>query len=279
MKGAFSTLKPDKDIFKELSGPKPPIWWKLLRHDEDLYIDIRKDNYINVYFLGGSIARIKYKNGFQIRVHQKYLGDNKPRGKTKKGNDKFGYDRLDLDTLDKAKVDSIKKIIRDKYSHLAKKEHPSEKSIQGDLITKNTKYIDSEFQFNQDFEIGKLRIDLIELVNGELTFVELKGITDSRLRNDKIKNSKVPEIIEQMERYGKFIDKYGTSLRDYYDKLLDIKRSIGLTVPDYTKLEINPTPRLLIKNTYSKETVGRTNRIHDIKELLDSNGIDYQIFK
>ena len=63
------------------------------------------------------------------------------------------------------------------------------------MIKGNSNYIDSEFQFNQDPEIGKLRIDLIELSGGVLSFVELKGISDSRLRNDSIRNPNTPEII------------------------------------------------------------------------------------
>ncbi len=30
-----------------------------------------------------------------------------------------------------------------------------------------------------------LRIDLIELCDGKLSFIEIKGITDNRLRNDE----------------------------------------------------------------------------------------------
>lgn len=45
-------LDPDNQLFNELES-NPPDWWKTLVNDKDAYIDIRKDNYIDVYFNGG----------------------------------------------------------------------------------------------------------------------------------------------------------------------------------------------------------------------------------
>ncbi len=94
-KKVFSLLNPKAPLFEEIRIQQPK-WWNLLREDKELYIEIRKDNSINVYFLGGSIARINYKNGFEAKIHQKYLGNDKSRGKTKKGTDKFEYNIIDL---------------------------------------------------------------------------------------------------------------------------------------------------------------------------------------
>jgi hypothetical protein len=54
----FDKLKTDAKIFVELS--KNPEWWKRFKEDSLLYIEIRKDNQVNVYFEGGSVARIHY---------------------------------------------------------------------------------------------------------------------------------------------------------------------------------------------------------------------------
>lgn len=83
MKGTFLTLNPKAKIFEELKTQQLK-WWSLLREDNELYIEIRKDNYINVYYYGGSVAKIVYANGFVAETHQKYLGDDKPRGKKKR---------------------------------------------------------------------------------------------------------------------------------------------------------------------------------------------------
>ncbi len=278
IKGTFISLNPKAKIFDEIKIQQPK-WWSLFINDNELYIEIRKDNYINVYYYGGSLAKIDYLNGFVAETHQKYLGDANPRRKTKNGKDVFNYDPLDLATLDKQKISEIKNRIKNDYLQQINAEKPAEKWIQGKMIKENQNYIDSEFQFNQDPEIGKLRIDLVELSNNILSFVELKGIFDNRLRNDVTRNSKVPEIIEQMNKYKLFINKYEDNIIEYYQKLIEIKNSLGLTTIDKTKIKLNKNPKLIIANTYSKKTIKREERICDIENLLGKNNVDYKITK
>jgi len=278
LKNMFSSINPNSKLFKELKN-QTPDWWIRLINDNDLYIDIRKDNSINVYYYGGSLARIEYKwKNFQATVHQKYLGDFNPRGKTKKGNDKFEYDLINLSSFDKAEIESIKSRIKEIYTKHIENERPAEKWIQGKLILENKKYIDSEFQFNKGSKLGKLRIDLIELLSDQLSFVELKGITDSRLRNEKKRNSKAPEIIDQMEKYQSFINLYKNDIKEHYKKLIQIKQNLKILNSSYD-FELNIKPKLLIVDTYTKMTPKREERVYDIKKLLDDNNIDYQIIK
>ena len=71
----FDTLKPDARIFLELNNN--PHWWNRFKEDSSLYIEVRKDNQVNVYFEGGSIARIHYcskHKKLQVFTHHKYLG-------------------------------------------------------------------------------------------------------------------------------------------------------------------------------------------------------------
>ncbi len=147
------------------------------------------------------------------------------------------------------------------------------------MVIENPNYLDSEFQFNKNSDIGKLRIDLIELTANELSFVELKGITDSRLRNDKKRNSNIPEIIEQMGKYKLFIKTYESEIREYYKNLLEIKQNLKLTTISDTEFSINLKPKLLIVDTYKKMTTKREERVYDIKKLLETNNIDYLIKK
>lgn len=278
MKGTFSTLDPNAKIFDELKIQQPK-WRNLFSSDKELYINIRKDNYINVYYFGGLLVRINYKNGFVAQTHQKYLGDATPRGKDKKGNDKFEYDHINLAELDEEMIASMKSRIKSDYLKHIDDEYPAEKWIQGKMVNENPCYVDSEFQFNQDKEIGKLRIDLIELSDGVLSFVELKGISDSRLRNDVNRNASVPEIIEQMMKYKLFITKYEADILKYYQRLLEIKMNLGLLTIENVRLELNKRPKLVIADTYQKMTKGRDKRIFEIKKLLDFHGIDYVITK
>lgn len=271
-------LNPNANLFKKLAELKPE-WWNMLVCDDELYIDIRKNNYINIYYYGGSIMKLQFKNDFLAETHQKYLGDYEPRGKTKKGSYKFEYDRIDLNTFNKDKLISIKEKIRTDYLKMINGENPAEKWIQGSMIMDNSFYLDSEFQFNSDPQIGNLRIDLIQYMNGTLTFVELKKITDSRLRNDEKRNTSVPEIIEQMKKYQLFVTRYEKDIIDYYKKLISIKNMLRINVTSNTQIEVNTNPKLIIANTYKQTTARRRERIQCIEKLLTDNSIDYKIDK
>jgi hypothetical protein len=275
MGGTFLSLNPNAEIFEKIKILQPK-WWILLREDTELYIDIRKDNYIDVYYFGGVVTKIDYKKGaFTAITHQKYLDDDKPRQITKQGRKKFEYDSIDLMKLTKKQIADIKEhIYKDYLRHIN-----AEKWIQGKMIIENSNYIDSEFQFNKDVEIGKLRIDLIELYGGVLTFVELKGISDSRLMHDDNRNPKTPEIVEQMRKYQLFINKYEAEIIVYYKSLLEIKQNLGVTTLAIKQFILNKTPKLIIVDTYKKSTKRRSDRIYRIKELLENNKIAYEIVK
>lgn len=270
MKGTFSSLDPKSEIFEEIKIQKPP-WWRLFCGDNELYIDIRKDNYISVYHYGGLVAEINYKkNDFAAEINQKYLVDNISRSK---------YVPLDLTKMNENTLAIIKYRIRSVYLRQKNREKPAEDWLKGKIRNKSSKYIDSELQFNQDPEIGKLRIDLIKLSDGKLMFVELKGIFDSRLRVDESRNPNPPKIIEQMEKYQMFINKYETDITNYYIKLIELKNYLGLTTFDDTNFLFDNKPKLLIVDTYKKMTKGREERIKAIKRVLENNNIDYEITK
>jgi hypothetical protein len=278
--GSFNSLNPKAEIFEQIKKQQP-AWWKLFCEDEELYIEIRKDNYINVYYFGGCVAKIKYEKDFVAEIHEKYSG--------RKGDK---YIPLDLQQLSEEKIAEIKGKIKDIYlKKQEESEKPAEKYLQGKLLIRNKimqnkcmqfkirpnqSYIDSEFAYNLDKDIPNLRIDLIELSGRSLSFVELKGITDPRLRNDEKRNTQEPEIIEQMNNYQQFINKYEDEIIDYYKRLIQLKNDLCLT-KQRTDLKLNKTPKLLIVNTYQKTTKGREERIKAILELLYKRKIKFQI--
>lgn len=263
----FETLKPDAKIFEELKTN--PKWWKRFKEDPSLYIEIRKDNQVKVYFEGGSVARIHYcskNNILQIFTHKKYLNEE-----SNKTYPEIS-DRIDV------KFQTIIKGVQDCYSQkkgkigFLPKEEWSEKYIQGSLIVNNRSiHLDSEFAYNDDQ--SKIRIDLIKCIDGVVTFVELKRINDGRMLHED--DATPLEVVEQMERYKQFIEKYEPQLLSYYQLVYDIKVSLGLPVPNRRPEKINLTPELLIFDGWEKSTEGRRIHHERMYNILKKKGVKY----
>jgi len=264
----FDKLKTDAKIFVELS--KNPEWWKRFKEDSLLYIEIRKDNQVNVYFEGGSVARIHYcskHKKLQIFTHKKYL------------NSKSNITYPECSDCIDEKYETILKQVQDCYSQKkgkiednTSKEKWSEKYIQAGLIVNNRSiHLDSEFAYNDDQ--SKNRIDLIKCIDGVVTFVELKRINDGRMLHE---DDNTPlEIVDQMERYKQFVEKYEAQLLTYYQRVYDIKMSLGLPVPDSRPVKINLTPELLIFDGWEKSTEDRRVHRERMYKILKEKDIKY----
>ena len=192
-----ASLNKDADIYKELK--KQPDWWKRLLSIKGVYVEIRKDDIVDVYYEGGRMAELKIKDEKLVATcHPKYLGMDVPTGT----NPKY----VDCLEVLKNNPTSITKNIQANYSQKERKddEDISEKKIQGDMICKrNPIFLDSEFAHR--YEVRKrqtIRFDLVTIKNNQLFFIELKRIKDNRMLN---KENDKPEILKQMEKYQEFI--------------------------------------------------------------------------
>lgn len=259
----FDTLDPKAEIFAELKSGKYE-WWENVKANPNLYIEIRKDNSINVYYQGGSVMRLEYGRKLNAYTHRKYLYGT--------GN---GYEEC-ADQLN-IKLDSIIENIPRFYSQRkgTSKEKWSEKFIQGQYILNyHSQFIDSEFAYKEnDLDI---RIDLVECIAGEIRFVELKRIDDNRM----VTSDMNPEIITQINNYRKFISSHTEEIIDYYKRLYFIKKKLGLPVPYGIPSTVNSEPLLLIFDRWVKETDGRTIHREMMEEILEKIAkpkIDYKI--
>lgn len=265
--GCFDALDEECRLWQELEN-NPPQCWKNILEDKALYVEIRKDNYVNVYYYGGNVALLRWTGGkITAETHRKYLG---------KPDETDLYQDCTEILHSKEGLDLIKENIREEYHKLSKREKTdeqnrvytsNEKWVQGELKLRFPKrYIDSEFAYR----IGKnnlIRFDLVELKGNELRFIEIKLITDSRLRS----NDNKPKIINQMTKYSHFIREHTEVLKDYYTKLLRIKKRIGLWNGETEIEHIALKPILLIVNTYKGIlSKGRENRKNSIEELKEN---------
>lgn len=286
MMGDFSTLKQEAPLFQYLANPiQCPSWWKELTTKENIYIEIRKDNYINVYYRGGNIAKIEWKKGHLVATaHQKYLGDQKPirTRKNKKGGIENVYEYRDCIEWLNSNLDNLLENVEKCYSNKKTTsaeitENSCEKFIQGYLITHDKKsFLDSEFAYNLDPQLPNLRIDLIHCDNnGELTFIELKRIQDGRL----YKTNKEPEIKTQMNTYKTFINTYAPCIINYYKQVYHIKKALGIPTVQQEPQSVNPKPTLLIADIYKDKNTKRNKRENNIDEVVNSiKGINVKKF-
>ena len=241
-------------------------WWKKLVGEEGVYVEIRKDNVVDVYFKGRLVAKLEVKRGvLKASCHKKYLMSSKESG--------YVDCREKLETNYKDIINGIEDYVQSKKH--ANEEDISEKEIHGRMIAgsiqeKLNYFIDSEFAHRyEDGKSSTVRFDMIAIVGNQLHFLELKRIQDSRLLD---KNDDNPEVLVQMEKYANFMKENAEALQKYYKKLYHIKKELGLPVPDCNidKLQVNEKPHLVICNTYPKKTSKRDTRIKGIKEILDN---------
>lgn len=281
-------------IYKILSSDNAPIWWQNVKGDDSLYIEVRKDNYLNVYFRGGCVAKILYNcksKQFEVTSHPKYLERfdiNNPKWYKKRIKEgKIVYDAIYQDCTDWLsdceKLKLLEQNIEKIYSGNENGESTSEKCIQGGLIVKyRKKYLDSEFAYRLfDGRRNTIRIDLVKIEDGKIVFEELKRIVDSRLYTTK----GAPEILTQMANYEGFLQQNQVILTNYYRTLFQIKEKLGLPVPLINNIDniiVDPKPTLLIMENYDvpKSKAGQTkrkNRVMNIKHILDQAKITYQL--
>lgn len=295
-KGTFEALNANHELFTLLNKKNNvPKWWSNILADKELYVEVRKDNYLNVYYYGGCIIKITYNRvtkTLDATTHQKYMGDDDSIGTDKKGNNLFEYRVCTSELEEPNYLDKLKKNIKEKYlkdnAYTAIKLEKnkltvaSEKKVQGELILKNKQlFIDSEFAYaiplnllNPESKDKLIRIDLVSVENGILTFIELKLISDPRLRGV---NTEGTGILHQMENYRKYIKYYQYELMNYYKTIAEIKHKIGLCKGLLTINDINTKPLIFLVNNYSFTSTAREKRINDIENTLKTGNINYQI--
>ncbi|NDV78914.1 hypothetical protein [Dysgonomonas sp. 511] len=286
-KGTFAALDLEHEIFDTLAIDKnPPGWWLKILDDNELYVEVRKDNYINVYFYGGCLLKITYNKitkRLQAETHRKYMGGDTTL--IKKGEYRVCSEKLENPGYLQILKENIRKIYLkdndegDKKRIKDKLTVSSEKKVQGELILDNRNlYVDSEFAYalprqNTEGKNKVIRFDLVSLDNGMLKFVELKLISDPRLRGENI------DILKQMEKYSTYIKDNKDEFVTYYTKVAEIKHRIGVWKNKPIIKDIDQSPILLLVNNYRSPLPKgrRTERIEDIECILKKENIDYQI--
>ena len=279
-----SSLRSDHPLFKQLISDAPEWWYKALQF-EGAYIDIRKDNTINIYYEGASLAKVEWANGtVRATCHPKYLYGDRAQAYYKNGIAIYQpceEELMRLGTEECRLLRNAQMFYSDKEGkEVSDTEQKSEKKLQGEIVCRaKTLYIDSEFA--HQYEEGSrhtIRIDLVRVVGNKIQFVELKRIQDNRLLHEECSNV-MPEIIPQIEEYSSFLKTNYKAILEYYKNLIAIKRALGLptTSADIDTLAIDTEPYLEIHNLYTHLNPQREARIANIKATLHKHNVKYEI--
>lgn len=278
MKKNYFKLNVEDRLFEMLSSK--PQWWRELIEDNELYCNIRKNNRINIYYRGASIMSLSCKDDkIEAEIHNYYLGFEK--GLCDKLNLKYGNVKCRPEEII-CRLPSIKKRVEANKKNIAcfegeelnGKNYSSEKFIQSQMYINDKSYIDTEFALSLD-DGTDIRIDLVKLSEeGEVCFEELKLIDDGRLKPSK---GKPAEILLQMDNYDRFLkeaaklkgQKAEPIIVEYYTKVLQIMKKIGVLRTDLKPLSVREYVSLYIEQTYIKKTSGRDNAIKIIQEVCE----------
>jgi len=229
----MNSLDPNNPLFARLREA-PPAWWSALKNDKDLSVQVRKENYIDVYFNGGSIIRrLSYnRGGFSGEIHYKYVPLKGEAG----GYVKFDFNNgVSIDQVNVLPLNNFSpNVLREIKDNIGYHYPPeSEKGIQYSFIKNDPFYLDSEFQYYDSTQRKSIRIDLVRVdpSRSQIVFVEVKTMGDKRLYTN--------EIVEQLSSYNQFMLNYGTPLLSYYKKVFNIKRALGILPGGLTEININ----------------------------------------
>ena len=279
MKKSYFNIDTNASIFNELEHTHG--WWDTLKNDPDLYINVRKDNRINVYYRGASIMNLSHsRNAFKALIHNYYLGVDK-------GTSAI-YGDIELspeDIVSKLSLIKERVLLNTKYKGKIETngnyaESSSEKFIQSEIY-KQGNYIDTEFALElEDENKTDIRIDLVKINDkGQIQFVELKRVSDDRLTP---KDGEDAEIITQMQSYTRFLkeaqelsDKEGYDvITKYYTDILCIMTKIGILpqhLPTTKITEVNNNVELLITRYNKRDRYDRRLQRLETIEKICSN--------
>lgn len=153
-------LNPNNPLFINLEMQNPS-WWQTLVDDKDIYIEIRKENYIDVYFNGGNIISELKHNGYEFsgKIHYKYLLPEKAEyicydfsGSNNTITKKSHINLMNVGSFDRDTLKRIKANISNHYPA------NSEKGIQGE-------YFESRgFSIHSIHTSGHADIDTLKLM-------------------------------------------------------------------------------------------------------------------
>ena len=237
---------------------------KLLRRCQDAELDVRlRDDYLNVYFRGRSLARIVGRGGrpARLKIHHKYLEDDQIGGLA--GRRSGDYCAFDVDAdFAEGYVANLNKIIQRAGCHVG-----LEESVEAQLLQRNDRTA-AVCCFDRQIQVPGTRrtLDLMGLATDEgpaLVAIEVKRYPDRRIQ----------DVPCQLHEYLDIFDPRREGLRAdvarSYRTVCEQLRSLGLSAPDPSQItEGMPVCGLVIVSNYNPRSC-LLARAHELAARLE----------
>ena len=259
-------------------------WWHRLVDDPEVFIAIR-DNYVNAYYCGCSLAKLSWRaqdKSIVGQIHYKYL--LRPSGPNEYVDVVDGKANLpgNMDTWflrDLSDVDSLKKAVLP-YSG-------DEKEGVHDILKANANIIDVEVAFGKgEHDSGALRLDFAALRcagrrpgaaqhtsgGAKLVFFEAKHFGNKALR---AQHGSKPDVVKQMDTYSRKLKENCDAVKCGYRRvchgLLSLcgvaqryeqHRCLLRHVADGLPLEVDTEPVLVVLGFDADQKDGKVWRPH-----------------
>ena len=206
-------------------------WWRKLVDDNDTFVAIR-DNRVNVYYCGCSLAEVWMESGAVVgQTHYKYLlrpSANSPYVRFEDGKYRPLGDAPGMFAESPAEVDALKRASRPFAGE--------EKTGVQDIIKANPNILDAEIAFGMrsTLEPGPSapRIDFAALQTSEaglrVVFYEAKRFANAELR---AKADGTPKVVHQMQTYEDLLKANRATIEKSYRRVCcNLRRLDG--IPD-----------------------------------------------
>lgn len=231
-------------------------WWKEMVDDPDTFVAIR-DNYVNVYYRGASLARIELSgNEVVASVHYKYLLNPSRADEYVQ----FGEDgAIDWGPLDRTSF--LTDPIEVAALKAASRPYTGEEKegVHKIVVNPDNAVVDVEIAISDGSRVP--RIDIAALVDVgdvvQVRFFEAKAFSNGELR---AAGDNAPSVVQQIETYrrllGKSRNEVVCSYRNVCENFVNLEGLLGSSTPRDSlvnavvegkpPLELDDEPRLVV---------------------------------
>lgn len=199
----------------DLHGRPEGHWWRKMLHDPDLFVAIR-NNYLNVYYRGCSLAKVSMEAGEVIvQTHYKYL--LKPRFKPEYVTARGG--RFDFHSSFPNGITDVLNADLGSLGDLKLSAKPyagEEKKFVAGVIATHDNIIDVEVALShedpENGEISAKRLDLA-VFDAKSSVPSVRFYEAKLFANKEIRSRGEAKVVGQMKRYEGLLEKYSDDLR------------------------------------------------------------------